>query len=169
MNTTVIRRSVTAGDYDSKGRKPFLLGTHSGDLVGNNQMFPHPGDYWSHDRDRHLQATVHYESFWSSSVYTAISRIASKEWKVKGPESSQRATRELLMDSVGRGGWGAFLSRHLRDYLLSDNGAFIEIVRATDARGSRIVGLAHLVFSRCYRTNNPEHPILYRNHNNKEH
>lgn len=169
MNTSVLKKSVTAGDYDTKGRKPFLLGTYGGDLVGNHQMLPNPGTYWSHERDRNLSATVTYESFWSSAIYTAISRIASKEWKVKGPESSQRATREMLMDSVGRGGWGQFLSRHLRDYLLSDNGAFIEIIRAAPSRGAKIVGLAHLPSSRCYRTNDPERPVLYRGRDGKEH
>lgn len=170
MNTSVIRRSVTAGDYDTSGKKPFLLGWNApGGLVGNGRMLPTPGTYWSHDRDATLAATVHYESFWSSAIYTAVSRIASKEWKVRGPESSQRSARELLMEGVGRGGWTGFLSRHLRDYLLTDNGSFIEIVRASDARGSRIVGLAHLPSARCMRTRDPQRPVVYRDRNGREH
>lgn len=170
MNTSVIKRSVTAGDYDRSGRKPFLLGWHSPNgIVGNGRMLPDPGPYWTPERDKTLASTVHFESFWSASIYTAISRIASKEWKVRGPESSQRAARELLMDGTGRGGWGGFLSRHLRDYLLADNGAFIEIIRASNAKGSRIVGLAHLPSSRCYRTRDPQRPVIYRDLKGHEH
>lgn len=170
MNTSVYKRSVTAGDYDSTGKKPFLLGWHvPGGIVGNGRMSPDPGPYWSPDRDLTLASTVHYESFWSSAIFTAVSRIASKEWKVRGPDNSQKAARELLMDGTGRGGWTGFLSRHLRDYLLTDNGAFIEIVRASNARGSRIVGLAHLPSSRCMRTRDPERPVIYRDRQGREH
>lgn len=169
MNTAVLQKSVTAGDYDRKSRKPFLLGSYGQDSVGNYAMLPHPGKYWSHERDKHLYATPHYESFWSASIYTAISRVASKEWRVRGPESSQRHARELLLEGVGRGGWAGFLSRHLRDFLLTDNGAFVEIIRASSARGSRIVGLAHLPSSRCFRTNDPERPVLYRARDGREH
>lgn len=170
MNTSVIDKSVTAGDYEKGAKRPFLLGWYAPNgIVGNNRMLPDPGTYWTPDRDKALAATVHYESFWSASIYTAISRIASKEWRVRGPESSQRAARELLMEGVGRGGWGGFLSRHLRDYLLADNGAFIEIVRASNARGSRVVGLAHLPSSRCFRTRDPERPVIYRDLKGREH
>lgn len=170
MNTSVIQRSVTAGDYEKGGRRPFLLGWQSPNgIVGNGRMLPDPGTYWTPERDKTLASTIHFESFWSASVYTAVSRIASKEWKVRGPESSQRAARELLMDGVGRGGWGGFLSRHLRDYLLADNGAFFEVVRASNARGSRITGLAHLPSARCYRTRDPNNPVVYRDLSGREH
>jgi hypothetical protein len=53
------------------------------------------------------------------------------------------------------------LGKHLRDYLTTDNGAFIEIVRQSSAAGSRIVGLRHLDSIRCYRTGDPERPLVY--------
>ena len=58
---------------------------------------------------------------------------------------------------------------HLRDYLLTDNGAFVEVVRASAASGSRIIGLAHLDSARCTRTADPDVPILYRDRLGKIH
>ena len=52
-------------------------------------------------------------------------------------------------------GWVPFLNMHLRDYLLTDNGAFVEVVRASAASGSRIIGPAHLDSARCTRTADP--------------
>ena len=53
------------------------------------------------------------------------------------------------------------MQRHLQDFLTTDNGAFVEVVRATSARGSRIMGLMHLDSLRCMRTGDPQRPIIY--------
>jgi hypothetical protein len=66
-------------------------------------------------------------------------------------------------------GWVPFLSMHLRDYLLTDNGAFVEIIRASSAAGSRILGIAHLDGARCTRTGDPDIPVLYRDRLGKWH
>jgi len=58
-------------------------------------------------------------------------------------------------------GWTPFLSKHLQDYLLGDNGAFIEIVRQTASLNSAVIGMVHLDASRCQRTGDPEIPVLY--------
>jgi hypothetical protein len=65
--------------------------------------------------------------------------------------------------------WTTFLYQHLRDFLTTDNGAFIEIVRATRAAGSRIIGLMHLDSLRCQRTGDPDIPVIYTDRKGREH
>jgi len=45
--------------------------------------------------------------------------------------------------------------------LTTDNGAFIEIVRQSNARGSKVIGLRHLDSIRCFRTGDPSKPVIY--------
>lgn len=120
--------------------------------------------YWSTNRDWVLKSTVFQEAMWAAAVGIAITKIASLSWEVTG-ESVRKITdtRELFIKADGRKvGWVNFLSKHLRDYLSTDNGAFVEIVRASRSIGSKVVGLKHLDSMRCTRTGDPDIPVLYR-------
>lgn len=109
--------------------------------------------YWSFTRDAILRSTIHQESMWAAAIGIAITKVASLSWEITGETASAKRIKEvqqLILQAGGRQvGWTSFISKHLRDYLLTDNGAFIEIVRATKAIGSKIVGLRHLDSLRC--------------------
>ncbi|HUD74983.1 MAG TPA: hypothetical protein VMQ76_07910, partial [Terracidiphilus sp.] len=77
------------------------------------------------------------------------------------PLRSQRA-QQMFLEMDGGKGWVSGLERHLQSYLLTGNGGHIEIVRATGAAGSRILGLVPLDPLRCLRTGDPDVPLLYR-------
>lgn len=179
-----IKRSVTQGDYaDSpySGNGVYYLMAPSAfarpiaDLQG----------YWTIRRDFQLRATVMMESMWSAAVFKAITKRAARGFEVSdpadqqvGPDGKPRVSRrtkqaqELLLGAQpghGTPGWVPFLSKQLRDFLTTDNGSFIEIIRASSAAGSKIIGLAHLDSCRCRRTGDSDIPVLYRDRRGNEH
>lgn len=120
--------------------------------------------YWSPQRDAYLRRSIHLESMWSAALSKAITKIAARGWEVKdSDESTLRAKRaqQLLLNAEHNQGWVQFIGRHLRDFLTTDNGAFVEIVRASPAAGSKILGLVHLDSTRCIRTGDPDYPVVY--------
>ncbi len=78
--------------------------------------------------------------------------------------------RDLFKGSNGRRGFKHFLNQHLQDYFTTDNGAFIEIDREDNSKpGSKIIGLYHLDSMRCYRTGDPNVPVVYADLHNQYH
>lgn len=120
--------------------------------------------YWSPQRDHVLRRSIHLESMWAAAVGKAITKICAQGWEVEdSDESTLRAKRsqQLLLNAEHNQGWVQFTNRHLRDFLTTDNGAFVEIVRASPAAGSKILGLVHLDSTRCIRTGDPDFPVIY--------
>lgn len=121
--------------------------------------------YWSPARDYFLRMVLYTEfhDFWVGAIGIAITKMSSLAWEL---ESAQPLVRnrfqDLLLSADSNQSWTSFLSRHLQDFLCTDNGAFVEVVRASSAAGSRILGLMHLDSWRCIRTGDPDVPILYR-------
>jgi hypothetical protein len=164
----VMQHSVTQADHDRAGSGVFYL------LYASPSSLPavRLPQYWSSDRDYALAATVHMESMWSAAIGKAITKQASLGWKVSDTDDSDLRTRraqQLLLNADAGAGWVTFLSKHLRSFLTTDNGAFIEVVRATGAVGSKILGLMHLDSHRITRTGDPERPALYRDLKGAEH
>jgi len=129
----------------------------------SSAMTPQPPAYWTRGRDAILRSSLFKEAMWSAAIGIAITRIVSLSWEIKGsvPQRVQD-TQELLRGADGRRvGWVGFLSKQLRDYLTTDNGSFIEIVRASPAEGSKIIGLRHLDSLRCIRTGDPDVPVVF--------
>lgn len=125
------------------------------------------------DRDRVLAMTPRCEAQWGAANGIAITKVASLAWDVKGDVAlrSKRA-QELLHNADwvnGPGGWIPFLSKQLRDYNNTNNGCHYEVIRQTKAYGSRVIGLGHLSSKACYRTGDPENPIIYRDKIGREH
>ena len=140
-----------------------------------NPAYDQPGrlpSYWSPARDYALRQLMYqpYHDFWTGAISIAITKISSQAWEVEGTTPRLRAyAQQLLLNADNNQSWTTFLSRHMQDYLGTDNGAFIEIVRASSAAGSRIVGLMHLDSLRITRTGDPEIPALYRDTKGAEH
>lgn len=172
MTTDVLRKSVTRGDQADYTAGGFMVpGLVTGGYAG---LIPLPPALYgiSQANDRILADTVYMESMWAAAIGKAISKQAALGWKVKDDaKSKQRIARaqELLLTSEGGRGWVPFISKHLRSYLLRDNGAFVEIVRASGAPGSRVLGLMHLSSARCTRTGDPDYPVIYVDRQGAEH
>jgi hypothetical protein len=141
--------------------------------AGSNQLLPEIPAYWSRQRDTVLSSTMKFEPFWNGAVKKAIAKGVTQQYDFKFNDRN-RATaermQELFKASNGRKGFKHFLTQHLQDYFLTDNGAFIEIDRENNKLpGSKIVGLYHLDSLRCTRTGDPDHPVVYQDLKNNYH
>lgn len=118
--------------------------------------------WWSPIRDATLRATLHVEDMWASAIAKATTKQAALGFTVTDSDESdirvERSQRVLLFFD---GAWTLGLQRHLQDYLLCDNGAFIEVERVSKAPWSRVRALYHLDSMACRRTGNDEYPVVY--------
>jgi len=163
--TEVLVKSVTAGDYPDSPRSGIFHFT----LLGGGSA-PDLPPFWSPSRDFVLYNTLLRESMWASAIGLAITKLASQDFDVESdvPERAKRA-QELFLSFDSNKGWVGGLTKHLLAYLLTGNGGPVEIVRATAASGSKILGLIPLDTFRAIRTGNPEIPIIYRDRLGREH
>lgn len=158
------------------GIASFYLGNMFGTGLGgdSNALLPDliPGVY-SKQRDAVLASTIKYDPFWNGAVKKGIAKGVTQQWDLKFNErnrGSAEKLRELFKASNGRRGFKHFLIQHLQDYFLTDNGAFIEIDRENNNMpGSKIIGLYHLDSLRCYRTGDPDRPVIYWDLHNRYH
>lgn len=163
----VVQHSVTQQDVElfEHMRGPVLFfGLPAfggfGSVVG--ALTPDPPPYWSTQRDAVLRATVLHESLWGSAVRIATTKVASMSWEASGDFPAKLKRAQTLMLTLDSAGWVKAIGKGVRDYLTTDNGEWWEIVRASSAVGSRILGLMHLDSLRCHRTGDPARPIYYR-------
>lgn len=168
----VTSKSVTKLDHTRNAGKQgnvLFMWTQAG-AGGLISLPPVPPPYWSFTRDDLLRQTIFADSLWADSVYLALTKMSALSWDVKGDVALRiKRAQELLLAADNGRGWVQFMQKHLRDFLLTDNGAFIEIVRATSARGSRILGLIPLDSRRCRRTGDPAVPVIYMDAMGREH
>lgn len=164
MPNEVITHSVTKDDYQ--------VGVFNYFGYGQEPLFkllPILPNYWSRDRDFVLRQTLFAESNWSSAVGITLSKMASQSWSIKSNIALKaKRAREMFL-SAGGPGWTNYVKRNGRQYLMTDNGAFTEIVHQSSAAGSKILGFVHLDSHRCMRTNDPDNPVIYRDRSGKEH
>lgn len=164
--------SVTRDDPDvlNPGGRPSLggvlylsfgqpyLGTPTGVLP---YELPLP---WSRVRDRILITTVLHESMWAAAVQKTITKQAALGFTVEDRAKNERRAaigQERLLSANGGRGFVPFLFQHLGDYLLTDNGAFVELVYRTEYLRSQFLGFVHLDGLRCTRTGDPDIPVVY--------
>lgn len=160
-DTDVLSKSVTKNDYNDRERSgvlQFFISSYGG--LGAMPSLP---PFWSHERDLVLMATIYREPVWASAVWKYCSRQIARQWEIKSdvPLRAKKA-QELFLDFDDGRGWVTGMFTHLQAYRLSGNGGWVEIVRASSARGSKIIGLVPLDPLRCTRTGNPAEPIFYR-------
>lgn len=162
----LIKNSVTKNDYADTPRGGvinFMIPWYPGVGVG---LPPEPPQWWSRARDFTLRSTILYEDMWAAAIGIAITKIASSSWEVDS-EIPLRARRG--QDLINNSDWVKLFAKGLRDYLTTDNGQFIEIVRAAKSPVSSVVGLAHLDSLRCTRTGDPDIPVIYADRKGVEH
>ena len=164
-------KSVTANDLEAlrrfgttSGPVYFFMLPQHGDQTDSDVLPPQPPAYGTRERDALLRTLSFRESMWGDAVYKAASRIASFGWTIDDANASERRIKrlqDLLHESDFGAGWVKFILKVVKDYISTDNGAFVEIIRAGMAQGSRIVGLRHLDSLRCWRTGDPQYPVIY--------
>src|SRR3990167_8611360 len=153
----VLKKSVTASDYN---RAPLSGIFHF--MLPGSPTAPDLPAFWSPARDHVLFNTLYRSSMWAAAISLAITKLVAQSFEVESdvPLRAKRA-QELFLSLDSNRGWVGGLSKHLQGYLLTDNGGPVEIVRASGAAGSRILGLIPLDTFRAIRTGDPEIPLLY--------
>lgn len=109
-----------------------------------------------------LSETPLIEDMWASAIFKSISKQIGLGFTITDQADSSiriKQAQALMLNYDGKYENG--LARHLRDFLTCDNGAFVEIVRQSNARGAKVIGLRHLDSLRCYRTGDPARPVVY--------
>lgn len=164
----ILRKSATRDDIPTSPRAGgiwhFLIPMLS--TTGGVDLPP----YWTAGRDWILYQTIYREAQWANAIVKAITKMAAMDFEIEShvPLKVRRAREMLVAFDLNRG-WVSGLSKHLQAFLLTCNGAFIEIVHQTGAPGSKVLGLVHLDTFRCIRTGDPEFPVIYRDRRGSEH
>jgi hypothetical protein len=115
-------------------------------------------------RDRVLTATLDLEDMWAAAVNKAVTKIAVRGYEVADNDDSTRRTEQgqaLLRNFDGPASYRAGMAKVVQDFLLTDNGWFVEVARASDKAGAKVQALYHLDSFRCYRTGNLDYPVVY--------
>lgn len=157
-NADVVRRSVTRNDFNKNPQDGY-----SGILQLIIPYFSGAPDlppYWSPARDRVLKTSPMRESMWASAIGIATSKVASADWRLDG--SKVKYWQDLLLSADNNQSFVSFQEKQIRDYLLTDNGSFFELVHVSNARGSRLIGIQHLASWRCLRTGDLNEPVIYK-------
>lgn len=118
-------------------------------------------------RDQQLRTFYKKEPFLKSTVFNIATTRASLTWELDGPPKTVSKIHNVLNNSDFGKGWTSLMMKVATDVLVSDNGAFIEIIRSTNSKNAPVVGLAHLSSENCTRTGNPMYPVIYTNANGK--
>lgn len=121
-----------------------------------------PG-YGSRARDAVMRSMLRKESNWASAVTIASTQMASRGWEVSSTvDKYVQDTQDLLNTAQYGRGWIDFVVLVTRDYLETDGGAHIEIVREDPTNWrSPIRGIVHLDSLRCWYSGEEDTPIWY--------
>lgn len=122
--------------------------------------------YYPQVRDIYLRALSKNEPIMVSALYSMVSRIKSLRWNIKGGRNDKKYYQRLFAEADGGAGYGQFISKVVTDLLTQDNGAFIELVGGgkedRPLRG-RVREMWHMDSAQCWRTFDPEYPVIYVN------
>jgi hypothetical protein len=160
-DTEILNNSVTKNDYAlSPQGGAFYLNISNWPI--SHALPPSLDNRSMRESDALTISTLDQEAIWAGAVAIAITKVSSLSWEVTGdiPLRTRRGQDLLLNADAGRG-WVSFISKLLQDFLMTNNGCFIEIVRAADSEASPIIGLIPLDSMRCTRTGNSETPVIY--------
>lgn len=119
-------------------------------------------------RDSELREFVVTEPILSSALYSTCVRNASFKWGIvpsdpgmPEPKNTIRAATRMLKNSNRGKGWIDLILRTCYDIYSQDNASFWELIRKTNDPASPVINVAHLDSARCFRTGDPETPVIY--------
>jgi uncharacterized membrane protein YgcG len=125
-----------------------------------------PWSYYPRVRDGILRTISKQEPIMAGALYTFTSRIKSLRWNINGGRNSKKYYQRVFAEADGGRGFGEFISKVVTDLETQDNGAFIELVgagREDKPLVGRVTEIWHLDSAQCWRTFDPEFPVIYQN------
>lgn len=139
-------------------------------LVSTGDLVP---PWWSRQRDKELHRLIKESNHLSGIAYLATTKLVNipLEFVPKDPtitahvEQAKMFTEQMQLASEFGMGLRETGKKYIYDYLLADNGGFMEVLGDGSPIGP-IEGLPlsvrHLDTFNCTRTGNPEFPVVYR-------
>lgn len=119
-------------------------------------------------RDRYLNKIWRGEDHMAGAIYSVQAKMSALPWQVK-VKGKPRATM-AVQDIFGHAGFGKGFSVELGkatiDLLTKDNGFFFELVGKGDPSQpltSPVEEIAHIDSLCCWRTHDPDYPVIYTN------
>jgi hypothetical protein len=148
-----------------------------GDLLGFGLRLAGDSDgllaWWSPARDKQLRNYVRSNPILSSVVAGEATRVRNMSYTLTLEEGRTRKIQryhDMLRDCDFGKGFRSLSQKVASDLLTQDNGAFIELIGTGGNRETQryldrsdVQTFAHLDASRCWRTYDPEYPVVYTN------
>jgi len=155
--------SVTQADYLTTSDQGIFAWSiyDPGAVLSPSPTLPLHG---SRDRDRILSSTLDLEDMWASAVNKAVTKIAVRGYEVSDNDDSSRRVdygKGLVTNLDGPASYRSGMAKVVQDFLLTDNGWFCEVTRASDSPNAKVAALYALDSFRCYRTGNLAYPVVY--------
>lgn len=126
-----------------------------------------PWSIYPQVRDQFLRIYSKQEPIMAGALYTFISRIKTLRWNIaNGGRNTKKYYQRIFAEADGGRGFGEFIEKVVNDLLTQDNGAFIELVgagRVDKPLVGRVTEIWHLDSAQCWRTFDPEFPVIYQN------
>lgn len=118
-------------------------------------------------RDGQLRWLAKNEPMLASGLYSMKTRIAGLNWVVNDSRPRiKKYTQDLFNNCQYGQGLRVFLMRAIDDLLSTDNGLFVELWgkgRPDRPLKGGLLGFAHMDSRQCWRTFDPEFPVIYYN------
>lgn len=150
----------TPPSYPSGGFFVWQAPSVQNSIASWNYLYPNTRDY-------QLKYLSLQDTMMASAIYSMKTRMMTLDYQLNGPDQAKAFSQDLL-NSPGLGDNLPNLVSKITDDLLScDNGAFIEKwgpgdpMTPLDRRA--VLGFGHLDSRLCYRTFDPEYPVIYTN------
>lgn len=142
-------------------------------LTTSGDSIPPWGQNWV-KRDKELERIALGEPFLKSAIHNISQGRAALQYELDGPPRAVSHSHDVLKHSDFNNGWVSLMMKVAVSILLYDNGAFIEVLRDKPTGNRRpetmpVLALNHLDSLRCFRTGNPEVPVVYMDDDGKLH
>lgn len=116
-------------------------------------------------RDMIMKRFTRQETALASAIYTLKTKTQTLNYEINGPARAKQFAQDLLNNPGMGDSFIQLVGKVVDDLLCADNGAFIELWRLGNPKdeASPIIGFGHIDSRQCWRTFDPEYPVIYTN------
>lgn len=173
-----VQRLTQAERQSIQGRAEDSARFGQGDVIPDTGLFflslasyqdaaPEYNFIYPNARDRWLQDIARQESMMAAAIYAMKTRAQTLDYAINGPDAVKKRAESLLLQPGLGDNYASLVGKVIDDLYTANNGVFVERIAGGNPRspiGDReILGFAHLDSRLCWRTFDPEFPVIYTN------